>query len=356
MIARRLASLPPLVLLITSCTAPLTLPPSAETSTVSASPTRLAPNGSDQSTIAIQLKDANGNDVTTGGHAVTIPPPGNGIISSITDNDDGTYSATYTAGTTQGTVTLRPALDGTSFTNTADIELSLFSLAQNGITILCPEAAVGESGTVGGITYTKRTREQIIANLDVPDYASTACTSGMTDMSGMFSSATGFNANIASWDTGSVTTMSGTFDKASSFNQPIGAWDTSSVTDMSDMFYGAASFDRPIGAWNTGSVTSMSDMFSGAASFDQDIGAWDTSSVTRMRGMFYGAASFDQDIGAWDTSSVTDMEAMFAGATSFDQDLSAWQVAAVGSCLNFAAGASPAWTIDRQPQWSACTP
>ena len=307
MTVRRLATIAPLALLIASCAAPLAPQlPSAETSTVSASRTVLVPDGSDESVITIKLKNAAGNDVTKGGHGVAIPPPANGLISGVTDHGDGTYTATYTAGTTAGTVTVRPKLDGAAFTNAVDIELTYFFLAENGITVICPDAVVGASGTVNGMTYTKRTREQIIDNLDEPGYASTTCTSGITDMSSMFAFATDFNEDIASWDTSKVTTMQQAFDIAASFDQPIGAWDTSSVTTMSDMFS--------------------------------------------------GAESFDQDIGSWDTSSVTSMFAMFFGAKRFDQDLSRWPVAAVSSCLGFATGASPTWTTDRQPLWTRCTP
>lgn len=223
------------------------------------------------------------------------------------------------------------SLDGVAFTNAVDIELTHFILAANGITVLCPDAVVGASGTVNGITYTKRTREQIITNRDEPGYASTACTSGITDMRDLFFLAADFNEDIASWDTSNVTTMQRAFDGATSFDQPIGAWDTSSVTDMRDAFYAAASFDQPIGDWDTSGVTSMSDLFSGAASFDQDIGGWNTSSVTSMRSMFFGAAQFDQD-------------------------LSAWLVASVTICEEFATGASPTWTTARQPLWTRCTP
>ena len=36
-----------------------------------------------------------------------------------------------------------------------------FYLHANGVTCMCPNAAIGETGDVNGITYTKRTKEQI---------------------------------------------------------------------------------------------------------------------------------------------------------------------------------------------------
>ena len=81
-----------------------------------------------------------------------------------------------------------------------------------------------------------------------------------------------------------------------SFNEDIGAWDTSGVTDMSYMFDSASSFDQDISGWAVHSVTNMRGMFSGS-SFNQDISAWTVDSVTDMSIMFADASAFDQDLG-----------------------------------------------------------
>lgn len=121
---------------------------------------------------------------------------------------------------------------------------STFVLADNGVTVLCTDAAVGESGTVNGITYTKRTKNEITLN-----NAATTCTSGITDMSSFFDSANTFNADISHWDTSQVTNMQSMFNGATSFNQPIGEWDTSQVTNMVFMFLLASSFDQDLTGW-----------------------------------------------------------------------------------------------------------
>ncbi len=59
--------------------------------------------------------------------------------------------------------------------------------------------------------------------------------SGITDLSGIFSSCEALNQPLAHWNTSSVTDMSGMFCGASSFNQPIGNWDTANVTDMKSL-------------------------------------------------------------------------------------------------------------------------
>ena len=77
-----------------------------------------------------------------------------------------------------------------------------FTIADNEITLTCSAANVGDSVELNGITYTKRTKDQITT-----ENASTTCTSGITDMDGMFREKTEFNGDISHWDVSSVTTL-----------------------------------------------------------------------------------------------------------------------------------------------------
>ena len=63
-----------------------------------------------------------------------------------------------------------------------------FYRAANGVTILCPTAAVEATGVVDSTTYTKRDRTGLLAIKGTADNAKlvTSCTSGVTDMSFMF--------------------------------------------------------------------------------------------------------------------------------------------------------------------------
>jgi hypothetical protein len=63
-----------------------------------------------------------------------------------------------------------------------------FYLDANGVTIKCPDAQVGETGVVNGITYTKRDGAELRSLVGSTDEGElvTSCTSGVTTMEAMF--------------------------------------------------------------------------------------------------------------------------------------------------------------------------
>lgn len=199
-----------------------------------------------------------------------------------------------------------------------------FYLAPNGVTCMCPEAEIGDTGVVNGILYTKRDKYDIR-----PENASTTCTSSIYYMDFLFADENFFNEDISTWDVSSVLSMKGMFKNNLVFDQNIGNWDVSNVTDMEDMFNRASNFNGDIGNWDVSNVTNMKKMFYQAAYFNQDIGNWDVGNVTNMEEMFLWAPYFNQDIGNWDTSNVTNMKAMFLFAPLFNQDIGNWDVSNV---------------------------
>lgn len=231
---------------------------------------------------------------------------------------------------------------------------STFFLAENGITISCPDAAVGETGIVNGVEYEAVDRALLIQRRDEGADLTRLCTTPVTDMSSMFFSATTFNEDIGGWDTGNVTNMSAMFANAEAFNQTIGGWNTGNVTNMNRMFINATTFNGDIGGWDTGNVTNMRIMFSNAEAFNEDISGWNTGNVTDMLGMFSGSSSFNRPIGAWDTGNVTNMRFMFSNATAFNQDLSGWCVSLIPSVPDdFDIGAI-SWVLpNSRPDWGA---
>ena len=306
---------------------------SGSNSVVSVAADTLFATRSATSDVTVQLVDALGTPLTQSAGTVEFEAPSVGSVSTPVDNADGTYSAIYTAGPQVGPVTLTASLNGTALSNSAEIILKpTFVLADNGITIVCSEAAVGETGDVAGTTYTRHDRASldslVSAGIVSANYSAlgSACTSGVSAMDSLFASAASFNEPINSWDVSSVSDMSAMFSAATSFNQELSAWDVSAVTSVHAMFEFAAAFNQPIGSWNVGSATDMSHMFRGATSFNQALADWDVSNVENMRWMFTEASAFDQPIGNWTVGSVTDMNYMFGFASAFNQDIGAWDV------------------------------
>ena len=255
---------------------------------------------------------------------------------------------------------------------------------ENGI-CKCPQATVGETSFINGITYTVvdnstishrfyrdyfdlcttlvTDMSRVFQGLTVVGDISFWDTSNVTNMSQMFSSIWVINGDIGNWDTSNVTDMSEMFQSAT-FNQDISSWNTAKVTNMSNMFMWVSEFNQDIGSWNTAKVTNISNMFAYAEAFNGDIGSWDTSSVTNMFGMFSRATAFNQDIGNWNTSAVTGMNYMFSEASAFNQDLSRWciqnkfNVTGRSEPFNFKTDANSTWANDpsKQPDWdgAAC--
>ena len=251
---------------------------------------------------------------------------------------------------------------------------------ENG-TCKCPEAAVGDTSVIDGVTYTAvddATIKDQFANNNF-----NLCTTLVTTMEGQlpdnnFFGNNSFNYDISFWDTSNVTSMNAMFTLSEEFNQDISSWNTSSVVQTGHMFDGATSFNQDIGRWNISNVVSIRYMFANS-NFNQDIGRWDTSKVNDMQGMFYNAKvfnqnignwntsnvtvlqhvflfaeSFNQPIGNWDVSSVTNMNGMFGGATNFNQDLTNWCVSNFQSEPDDEFSSGSALTEDNKPIWGTC--
>ena len=85
--------------------------PVTVTSTLSVLNDTLLADGTSQTTVKIDAKDASGSPVTTGGRLMTILTNA-GTLSAITDHNDGTYTATLTSSIKSGIASLRFTEDG----------------------------------------------------------------------------------------------------------------------------------------------------------------------------------------------------------------------------------------------------
>jgi gliding motility-associated-like protein len=93
---------------------------STTTSTISANPNSLTANGTSTSVITVQLKQANGTNLTTTGGTVIINT-NKGSIGTVTDNNDGTYTAILTSSTFNETANITYTLNGSNGTNSTTV-------------------------------------------------------------------------------------------------------------------------------------------------------------------------------------------------------------------------------------------
>ena len=94
--------------------------PSLATSTIAATPTSIAADSVATSTVTVQLKTAGGVNLTKSGGSVVITTT-SGHLGTVTDNNDGTYTATLTSSHTAGTAVLGFSLLGVASTNTTSV-------------------------------------------------------------------------------------------------------------------------------------------------------------------------------------------------------------------------------------------
>ena len=102
-------------------TAPASTTSSALTSIITAAAPSIAANGTSTTTITVQLKDVNGKNLTTGGKAVTLATTA-GTLSSVTDNNNGTYTATLTSSTSVVTATITGTTEALAISDNAQVQ------------------------------------------------------------------------------------------------------------------------------------------------------------------------------------------------------------------------------------------
>ena len=118
-------------------------PPSGATSEITADPSAIDADGSSTSTITVLLRDPFGNALTTGGANVTVSTT-LGTLGPVTDNGNGTYSATLTSSTTAGTATISGTVNGAAISDTATVDFTLVGAPTLVIQVQPSDTRVGQ--------------------------------------------------------------------------------------------------------------------------------------------------------------------------------------------------------------------
>ncbi len=135
----------------TSALTVVSAPADPSASTISASPGSITANGSSTSTVTVQLKDIFGNNRGSGGNTVTLSTT-SGSLSAVTDNGDGTYTATLTSATSVGTATITGNLDAVAIVSTATVDFTPGTATHYAVT----GAASATAGVATSVTVTAK--------------------------------------------------------------------------------------------------------------------------------------------------------------------------------------------------------
>lgn len=92
-------------------------------STIAAADNTITANGVSTTTITIRLKDALGNNLTTSGGVVIVTTT-NGVLGTVTDNNDGTYTVVLTSASSVGSTTIGFSVNGTTSPNTTQVNFA----------------------------------------------------------------------------------------------------------------------------------------------------------------------------------------------------------------------------------------
>ena len=272
-------------------------------------------------------------DSATDGYATASDNVDGDITSSITISSTlditqaGTYEIIYSVSDQAG--------NSATATRTVILTEDILIYFEDGI-CKCPEANVGQSKTIDGVTYTVVDNNTIVNELANENY--NLCTTAVTVMSEEIVEGPVVVRNLFN---------------STEFNSDISFWDTSNVTNTYRMFYGAVNFNQDISNWDMSNVVDMARMFQEAESFNQDISNWNVSSLRDIYATFMGAQAFNQPLGSWDVSNVYGMDNTFNSASSFNQDLTNWCVTNFTTePLDFATNS--ALTEANKPIWGTC--
>ncbi len=122
-------------------------------------------NAGETLNLNLQLKDSNGNNITTGGETVAFSYSGGtstGTLSDVIDNNDGSYTATFTGSIAGTTITFAATIDGESLTST----LPTVTVEADGCNLASSTIVNGSGTALDPYLVCNRSQLENVRNLD----------------------------------------------------------------------------------------------------------------------------------------------------------------------------------------------
>ncbi len=120
--------------------------PSAATSMITATPSRVEANGTSTSLVTVSLKDAFGNEISSGAGATVTMSTTLGNLGTVTDVGNGTFTATLTSSLTVGVAVLSFTLNSTPGTNTQSVQFASGAASPTNSTIAAAPTSITANG------------------------------------------------------------------------------------------------------------------------------------------------------------------------------------------------------------------
>lgn len=127
---------------------------SMDESELSSDASSLVADGTSKAMITVKLKDAQGNALTSGGEKVAITST-LGKVSEVTDQGNGSYTATLTAPTTTGTATISAGVGGSTLSRTANVKFVPGAVSLTNSTVGVDKATLTADGTSQAVITVK---------------------------------------------------------------------------------------------------------------------------------------------------------------------------------------------------------
>ncbi|MEI8026149.1 MAG: Ig-like domain-containing protein [Pseudomonadota bacterium] len=127
-------------------------------STISLSPSSITADGSSSSIVTVTLRDANGNQISTGGETVAIAASAGTLLGTgVTDNGDGTYQRAVRSNTIAQTSTISATVGGNALSSTASLAFApgAVVLAKSSI-LVSPSTLFPNGSSTTTVTVTLR--------------------------------------------------------------------------------------------------------------------------------------------------------------------------------------------------------